>query len=124
MPIVSDATLNAREMMAQMFADVPVYGVLHNAHPNVSDPLATQVAMSGQIGMPVAWSVTSTVLSNSMPITWTGITGPGEVPAWLAVCSDPAGKEILFYGQPQATGESSGDWSSFVVEAGELVLVF
>lgn len=121
---ITAVTLTARERMALLFSEEPVYAVLHHAEPNPSDPLATQVAMAGQIGMPVAWSVTSTVLSNSMPITWTGITGAGEVPAWVALCSDPAGKEILFYGNPDGLAASTADWDSFVVEAGTMIIAF
>lgn len=123
MPI-SAVTQTAREKVALLVSEVPMYGVLHHSEPNPSDPLATQVAMSGQIGMPVLWVVTSTILTNSMPITWTGITGPGEVPAWVALCTDPAGREIWYYGEPVDTGVSSEEWDSFVVEAGTLVLAF
>jgi len=121
---ISAVTQTAREQVALLVSEVPVYGVLHHSEPNPSDPLATQVAMSGQIGMPIAWVVESCVLHNSMPITWTGITGPGEVPAWVAICTDPAGREIWYYGEPAGVSASTEDWDSFVVEAGTLVITF
>lgn len=121
---ISAVTQTAREVLALMFSEVPLYAVLHHSEPNPSDPLGTQVAMSGQIGMPVAWVVSSTTLSNSMPITWTGITGPDEIPAWVALCADPAGRTIMFYGEPDVIDRSTDDWDSFVIEGGTLVITF
>jgi hypothetical protein len=121
---ISAVTQTAREKVALLTSEIPMYAVLHHSEPITSDPLSTQVAISGQIGMPVLWVVESTVLSNSLPITWTGIVGEGEVPAWVALCADIAGKEILFYGEPSDTSTSSAEWDSFVVEAGTLVLTF
>lgn len=121
---ISAVTQTAREKVALLYSEVPLYGVLHHSEPNPSDPLSTQVQMSGQIGMPVAWVVDSVTLSNSMPITWTGIIGPGEVPAWVALCADPAGKVIHLYGEPEGVSRSTEEWDSFVVEAGTLVITF
>lgn len=121
---ISAVTLTAREAVAQLVSEVPLYAVLHNAEPVVNDPLSTQVSMSGQIAMPVTWTLESTVMTNSTAITWTGITGEGEVPAWVALCTDPAGKEIWCYGEPSSISRSSEDWDSFVVESGTLTIAF
>ena len=122
--MISVVTQRFREQLALGVATSKSYAVLHHSEPIISDPRSTQVPMAGTLGVPVKWLVKSTVLSNSTKLTWVGITGEGEVPAWVAICAEPTGEKILMYGQPEDISRSGTRWDSFVLEAGTLVLAF
>jgi hypothetical protein len=80
--------------------------------------------MAGTVGVTVPWTIEGTVLSNPVPLVWTGIVGDVEVPAWVAICSDPTGRGILFYGEPDGISRSTEQWDSFVLEAEEIIIAF
>jgi len=119
---ITEVTASGRGAAAKQLSLLPMFASLHSDEPSPTDPTATIVNMSGQYALPVAWEQNGSVLTNSMPIQFSGISSNAQV-HWVALSSDNRAMAILFYGQLEEGTESSPQWDVFIIPARTIELI-
>ena len=119
---VSHATETLRELVAALLAEVPMFSALYHSEPDPTDPLATLVDATGLPTVPIAWARAGVILTNSMPLVFTGVSDR-ETASWIGLTLDAPGRKLLAYGSIDPTpGTGTGrDW--FTVPAGVVRVV-
>ena len=91
-------TATAKELLAALLADVPLYGALHTGQPDPSDPYGTLVSRQWVYWERVPLLRDGSVLWNSADVVFTGVVDSAEE-LWLALGLDSMGGDVLFAGE-------------------------
>lgn len=112
---VTVVTTTAKELLAELLLQVPMYGALHTAQPDPADASATMLARQWVYWEPLVLARDGSVLWNTVPVEFVGVVGTADE-LWLAVSDDNLGDRVLFAGRLEEYDRAlSADGSSRTV---------
>ena len=122
---ITVVTQTAKELLAGLLLEVPMFGVLHVSAPDPADPASTMLTRQWVYWEKLAMARDGSVLWNPQKVVFPGVVGSVDE-LWMALSSTPFGDDVLFAGElteyDRAAVAADGATRTVVVPAGSIRL--